>query len=135
MDDEDDEDGEDDEGDEDDFSDNDSYNANENSNGDDNDEDADNEIGYGNIFEDNVEINDAEFFDTDNDETGEQSNDDDGDMDDPTQNVGALSSSDILKMVEAFRIRHNLPWRGVEDLNLLINNILGSDKMPTTSYL
>lgn len=47
----------------------------------------------------------------------------------------SINYSDILKMVEVFRIRHNLTWKAVEDLNSLINRILGSNRMPTTTYL
>lgn len=45
------------------------------------------------------------------------------------------SRADALLMIEAYRIRHNPNWRALNDLLLLINNILGVNLLPKSSYL
>lgn len=41
---------------------------------------------------------------------------------------------DVLLMIEALRIRHNLNWTTVADINLLINSILKIQTLPTTTH-
>lgn len=45
------------------------------------------------------------------------------------------SRADAMKMIEIYRIRHNLTWRAVEDLCNLINKLLGSNSLPISKHL
>lgn len=43
--------------------------------------------------------------------------------------------ADVLSMIYAYSVRHNLNWTAIEDLVLLINSIIGKDVLPLSKYM
>lgn len=94
-------------------------------------EDNDDEYDYYSEYDSEIEDNAFVDFDTNsnhntNDEQIEYDNYEFRDTDQlPVHPNIECSVADALKMIEAYRIRHNLNWKAVEDLGLLLNTILG----------
>lgn len=43
--------------------------------------------------------------------------------------------SDVLLMIQAYSLRHNLSWTATEDLANLINIVVGAEKVPPSKHL
>lgn len=42
--------------------------------------------------------------------------------------------NDAMLLVYSYHLRHNLTWKALEDLTLLLNTVLGKKSLPTTKY-
>lgn len=52
----------------------------------------------------------------------------------PLENNLNCTKADVMLIIYAFSIRHNLNWNGVEDLVHLVNTVLGDKVLPASKY-